>query len=135
MQKKELVDFLIRTCKEKDLSFRSLSVKAGLSAGTVHSILYREYEPSLYSLNQLADYLGVKRQYLWKLAGLLEDKDLDDKSYNKDPRINYYCEKLTSLPDPARELVIRIMGDIINYHGNLQESNSPSHLWPIESQE
>ena len=135
MQKKRLVDFLIRTRKEKGLSFRSLSVKAGLSAGTVHSIVYREYEPSLYSLNRLADYLGVKRQYLWKLAGLLEDKDLDDKSNNADPRMSYYFEKLASLPKPARELISHIIGDIINYHSNLEESNSPSHLWPIEDQE
>ena len=134
MQKKGLIGFLTRTCKKNGLSFRGLSVKAGLSAGTVHSIIYREYEPSLYSLNRLADYLGVKRQYLWKLAGLLEDNDLDDKSNNTDPRINYYCEKLTSLPEPARELIIRIIGDIINYHGDLQEPNSPSHSLPIESQ-
>jgi len=139
VQKKELVGFLIQTCKEKGLSFRSLSVKAGLSAGTVHSIIYREYEPSLYSLNRLADYLGVKRQYLWKLAGLLRDEDLDDNLNNTDPRMSYYFEKFASLPKPARELVTHLIGDIINYHNNhhsnLKEPNNPSHLWPLEEQE
>jgi len=139
VQKKELVDYLIRTCKEKGLSFRRLSVKAGLSAGTVHSIVHREYEPSLYSLNRLADYMGVKRQYLWKLAGLLKEEDLDDTSNNADPRMSYYFEKFATLPKPARELVTHLIGDIIDYynnhHSNSKEPNSPSHLLPLEDQE
>jgi hypothetical protein len=41
---------------------------AGLSPATVHGIINRKYQPSLYSLNRLADYLGVRREYLWQLA-------------------------------------------------------------------
>ena len=120
MQKILLADYLSRICKEKGISIRSLSVNSGLSPGTVHSIIYRQYEPSLYSLNQLADYLGVKRQFLWKLAGLIEDKDMDDTDKQGDPRMNYYCDKISTLPEPARELIIRVIGDMVNYHSNSQ---------------
>jgi len=111
---------------------RSLSINAGLSAGTVHSIIYREYEPSLYSLNQLADYLGVKRQFLWKLAGLIEEKDLEDEDKKSDPRMDYYCEKLTTLPEPTRELIINIVGDIVNYHINANAANNSARLLPVK---
>jgi transcriptional regulator with XRE-family HTH domain len=125
MPKQQLADFLSRICKEKNLSLRSLSVNAGLSAGTVHSIIYREYEPSIYSLNQLADYLGVKRQYLWKLAGLIEDKDFGDAAKYSDPRISYYSDKISALPEPTRELIINIIGDIINYHVAKEATDNP----------
>lgn len=62
-------------CQEKRLSLRSLSINSGLSPGTVHNIINRDYQPKLNSLNRLADYLGVRREYLWQLAGLLEDMD------------------------------------------------------------
>ncbi len=116
MKKKEFADFLTEICKDKCLSLRSLSKNAGLSPGTVHSIINRGHEPSLYSLNQLADYLGVRRQYLWKMAGLLVDEDSDDKSNHPDPRLGYYLDKLNSLPESARELLIHIIDDIVNYH-------------------
>jgi len=41
---------------------------AGLSPATVHGIINRKYQLTLYSLNRLADYLGVRREYLWQLA-------------------------------------------------------------------
>jgi len=92
------------------------------SPGTVHSLINREYEPSLYTLNKLADYLVVKRQYLWKLAGLLEDKDYDTEAKFDDPRMVYYYEKINNLPESARELIIRIVA-VINYHTSLQRTN------------
>jgi transcriptional regulator with XRE-family HTH domain len=124
MERKWLVDFLLKTCKEQGSSLRSLSKNAGLSPGTVHAIINRENEPSLRSLNQLADYLGVKRQYLWKLAGLLDDNDLDDKSNYCDPRMSYYCDKINSLPESTREVIINVMAVMIKYHIDLQESNT-----------
>jgi len=33
----------------------------------------------------VADYLGVKRQYLWQLAGLLEDMNYDEGKEFNDP--------------------------------------------------
>jgi transcriptional regulator with XRE-family HTH domain len=121
MKKKELADFLSKLCKDKGLSLRSLSKNAGLSPSTVHSIINRGHEPSLYSLNQLADYLGVKRPYLWRLAGLLGDEDLADRDNNQDPRMSYYLDKLSLLPDSAKELLIHIIDDIVSYHAELQK--------------
>jgi len=123
MKKQELADFLSKICKDKGLSLRSLSVNAGLSPGTVHSILNREHEPSLHSLNRLADYLGVKRQYLWKLAGLLDDNDLDENISCPDPRMSYFCDKLNLLSTPTKDLIIHIIEDVVNYHVNENTSN------------
>ncbi|MBA7468785.1 hypothetical protein ES707_04038 [subsurface metagenome] len=115
MPKKELAEFLLGVRKEKALSLRRLSINAGLSPGAVHSIINREYEPTLYSLNRLADYLGVKRQYMWYLAGLLEDMDYAVATKVSDPRLKFHFAKADKLPDPARNLIISIVSAIITY--------------------
>lgn len=115
MPKKELAEFLLQTCTEKGLSLRSLSINAGLSPGTVHSIIKREYEPTLFSLNRLADYLRVKRQYLWYLAGLLKDMDYDAETKFGDSRLRFHFAKADNLPDPARNLIISIVAAIITH--------------------
>jgi lambda repressor-like predicted transcriptional regulator len=125
LTKEKLTNYLVKICKEQGLSFRSLSLKAGLSPGTVHSIVFREYEPSIYSLNQLADYLGVERQHLWKLAGLIKD-DMNGNSRNQDPRLNYYYDKFVTLPEHAQEMIIRIISDIIDYHVNTHTTKKSS---------
>ncbi len=96
MANKELGDFLVQQCKESDLSVRSLSVNSGLSPGTVHSIINRGYQPTLFSLNRLADYLGVKREYLWQLASLLEDMDYGDETTFDDPRLRFHLARVIS---------------------------------------
>ena len=113
MANKELVDFLIQQCKERGLSLRSLSINSGLSPGTVHSIMKREYQPTLFSLNRLADYLGVKRQYLWQLAGLLQDMDYDPETRFGDPQLRFHFAQADKLPEPARSLIISIVAAII----------------------
>ena len=113
MPNKELTDFLLQQCKERGLSLRSLSINSGLSAGTVHSIIKRQYQPTLYSLNRLADYLGVKREYLWQLAGLLEDMDYGGKTTLGDPRLRFHFARVDKLPEAARNLVISIIGAVI----------------------
>lgn len=124
LHKKRLADYIFKTCKEKKLSLRSLSVKANLSPGTVHSIIHRDYEPSLYSLNQLADFLGVKRQYMWYMAGLLEEEDMEKELLGSDPRMHYYCEKVARLPEKTRELVLGIVADLVNYHSTPSQGRS-----------
>jgi len=113
MANKELVDFLLEQCKERGLSLRSLSINSGLSAGTVHSIIKRKYQPILSSLNRLADYLGVKRQYLWQLAGLLEDMDYDDKTTFDDPQLRFHFAQADKLPRAARNLIISLIEAVI----------------------
>lgn len=109
MANKELGDFLLEQCKERGLSLRSLSINSGLSAGTVHSIIKRNYQPTLFSLNRLADYLGVKRQYLWQLAGLLEDMDYDAKTTFGDPQLRFHFAQVDKLPRAARNLIISLI--------------------------
>ena len=94
--------FLQETCKSRGLSLRRLSFNSGLSPGTVYSIINRKYQPTLYSLNQLADYLGVKREYLWNLAGLLEDADI----VPGDTRLRSQLTRADGLPDNIRDHVI-----------------------------
>ncbi len=115
MSNKELGDFLLQQCKERGLSLRSLSIKSGLSPGTVHNIIKRKYQPTLFSLNQLADYLGVKREYLWQLAGLLEDMDYDTKATFGDPQLRSHFARIDKLPEPARNLTISIIKAVIIY--------------------
>ena len=67
---KELGEFLVEHCNRRGISLRSLSIKSGLSAGTVHNI--------------------IKRQYLWQLAGLLEDMDYDEDKTFSDPQLRFH---------------------------------------------
>ena len=115
MSKKELTEFLLQTCKEKGLSLRGISINAGLSPATVHNVIKREYEPTLFTLNRLADYLGVKRPYLWQLAGLLEDMDYDAKTTFGDPQLRFHFAQVDKLPEAARSLIISIIQSIITY--------------------
>ena len=117
MAKKELPGFLLEICKERGLSLRSLSRNAGLSPATVRNIIKREYEPTLFSLNRLADYLGVKRQYLWQLAGLIEDMEYDSETTFGDPRLRFHFAQADRLPEPARNLIISIVAAVVAYLG------------------
>lgn len=117
MASKELGDFLLQMCKQRGLSLRSLSINSGLSPGTVHNIIKRAYQPTLFSLNRLADYLAVKRQYLWQLAGLLEDMDYDARATFGDPQLRFYFAQADKLPQPARNLIISMIKEIRStYH-------------------
>jgi len=110
---KELGDFLLKHCQRRGISLRSLSIKSGLSPGTVHNIIKRQYQPTLFSLNRLADYLGVKRQYLWQLAGLLEDMDYDEQTTLSDPQLRFHLAQVDKLPEAARRLIINIIESVI----------------------
>jgi len=110
---KELVDFLVEHCNRRGISLRRLSIKSGLSPATVHNIIKRQYQPTLFSLNRLADYLGVKRQYLWQLAGLLEDMDYDEGRALTDPQLRFHLAQVDKLPEPARNLIISIIKSLI----------------------
>ena len=116
MNNKELSDFLRQQCKERKLSLRRLSMEAGLSPATVHNIIKRKYQPTLYSLNRLADFLGVKREYLWQLAGLLEDMDYDAENTFADPQLRFYLAQVDKLPRASRKLVISLIGAVIVFN-------------------
>jgi len=113
-KKEEIGEFIIQQCQEKGLSLRRLSVSSGLSPGTVHNIIKREYQTTLFSLNRLADYLNVKREYLWQLAGLLEDMEYDSETNFSDPRLRFHFAQADRLPGAARNLVISVIVAIIN---------------------
>jgi len=90
-------------------------MSAGLSPSTVHGIINRKYQPTIFSLNRLADYLGVKRQYLWQLAGLLEDMDYDTKTTFGDPQLKFHFAQADKLPETGRNLITSIVATIIAY--------------------
>jgi lambda repressor-like predicted transcriptional regulator len=119
---KELNDFLIQQCKDKGLSLRSLSINCGLSPGTVHNIIKRPYRPSLPSLNQLADYLGVKREYLWQLAGLLQDMDYAETTFG-DPRLRFQFARVDKLPEAARNLIISMVEVFLTFLKTMAKGN------------
>jgi transcriptional regulator with XRE-family HTH domain len=110
---KELENFLREQCAAKKLTLRGLSVGAGLSPGTVHGILKRNYQPTLFTLNQLADYLGVQRPYIWQLAGLLEDMDYDAATSIEDPQLKFHFTRVAKLPASARSFVIGVIEALI----------------------
>jgi len=117
MSTKELSDLLRDQCKKRDLSLRRLSINSGLSAGTVHNIIQRKYQPTLFSLNRLADYLDIKREYLWQLAGLLGDMDYDPESDFTDARLKYHFAQVDKLPSAARTLIISLIESVIIFLG------------------
>ncbi|HUV57002.1 MAG TPA: helix-turn-helix transcriptional regulator [Dehalococcoidales bacterium] len=111
---KQLVDFLKQQCKQKHLSLRGLSIAAGLSPATVHNVINRQYQPTIFTLNRLADFLGVKREYLWQLAGLLEDMDYGEESQISDPRLKFEFSRADKLPEQARNLIVAVLKTIID---------------------
>ncbi len=115
MADEKLSDFLVEQCRRKGISLRSLSIKSGLSPGTVHNIIKRQYQPTLFSLNQLADYLGVKREYLWQLAGLLEDMDYDVETTFGDSRLRFCFAQADRLPEAGKKLIISIIEAVISF--------------------
>lgn len=60
---KELGYFLQEESRRRGISMRRLSINSGISPSAVHGI-FRTGRANLTSLNKLADYLGVNRQYL-----------------------------------------------------------------------
>jgi lambda repressor-like predicted transcriptional regulator len=110
---KELSEFLTQQCEERGLSFRSLSVNAGLSPGTVHNIVRRKYRPNISSLNALADYLGVKREYLWQMAGLLEDMDYSTETTFSDPQVRFHFAQVDKLPKEKRNVILSVIEALI----------------------
>lgn len=115
MASRQLEDFVRQQCKEKGLSLRGLSIAAGLSPGTLHNLISREYQPSIFSLNRLADYLGVRREYMWQLAGLLGDMDYGPEVPLTDPRLKFYFAKVDKLPENARNLVVTMLKAVADY--------------------
>lgn len=115
MAPEKLGDFLQQQCKERGLSLRGLSMNAGLSPGTAHNYITRKYQPTLSPLNRLADYLGVKRQYLWQLAGLLDDMEYSDNTTWSDPRLRFYFAQADKLPEAERTVVVDTLKTIVGY--------------------
>jgi len=111
---KQLVDFLRQQCKQKRLSLRGLSIAAGLSPATVHNVINRQYQPTIFTLNRLADFLGVKREYMWQLAGLLEDMDYGEETEISDPRLKFEFARADKLPESSRKLIIAVVKAIID---------------------
>lgn len=107
---RELGDFLQQESRSRGISMRRLSMNSGLSPSAVHGI-FSTGRASIDSLNKLADYLGVKRQHLWQMAGLLESTDTG----LTDARLMSQFERVDRLPDPARALVIRLIENAVNF--------------------
>jgi hypothetical protein len=97
-------------------------MNSGLSPATVHGIISRQYQPTLFSLNRLADYLGVRREYLWYLAGLLDDMDYDAETSFGDPRLRFQFAQVGKLPKAMRNLIIRIIQAIIEDNQDKSEA-------------
>jgi lambda repressor-like predicted transcriptional regulator len=123
---RQLEDFVRQQCKERKLSLRGLSIAAGLSPGTLHNLISRQYQPSIFSLNRLADYLGVRREYLWQLAGLLDDMDYGPEVPITDPRLKFYFAKVDRLPENARNLIINILKSVADYFQPPDNEKTPS---------
>jgi lambda repressor-like predicted transcriptional regulator len=111
----ELDEFLLQQCKDKGLSLRSLSIQAGLSPSTLHNIIKRKYQPTVFSLNRLADHLKVKRQYLWQLAGFIDDMRYNDDTEFGDPRLKFLFARVDKLSETAKTLTIEILESVIKY--------------------
>ena len=113
--KNELTAFLIEYCRQKRLSLRALSINAGLSPGTVHNIIHRKYRPSVYSLNRLADYLGVEREYMWQIAGFINNTGDSPSDDCVDRRLESYSIRFNNLTQSGRDTVINVIGSLIDF--------------------
>jgi lambda repressor-like predicted transcriptional regulator len=112
--KAELVDFLLEQCRERGLSVRKLSLNAGLSPATIHNIIHRKYEPKVNTLNRIADYLGVDREFLWKLAGLTGGETSSLEATIDDPRVRLRLEQISRLPKDVRDRLFSVIDVLIS---------------------
>ena len=111
----KLGDYLRKECQKRGLSQRALSINSGLSPGTVHNIIQVKYQPTLVSINCIADYLKVDRAYLWKLAGLIDDsEDLTDPG-SCDPALKSHIERISRLPEDAREQMFNVCDTMFRF--------------------
>jgi transcriptional regulator with XRE-family HTH domain len=117
---RRLGEFLVEACKARKLSLRRLSLNSGLSPGTVYSIINRKYQPNVYSLNQLADCLGVERPYLWQLAGLIEDTGI----LPGDIRLKSQIARAQELPEDARNLLYNVIEQILKHYKKTDHSST-----------
>ena len=111
MPPEELKNYLQQQAKSRGLSLRSLSIKAGLSASTVSNIVNRQYQPTIFSLNRLADFLRVDRLYLWQLAGLIEDSEAQPEY---EAQMKYECSRLKNLTRPRRDVALDVLRTVID---------------------
>lgn len=108
-----LSEFLQQPCQKRGLPLHRLSINAGLSPGTVHRIINRKYQPTIFSPNRLADYPGVKREYPWQLAGLIEETDHDEEATLADPQLRLSFARLDKLPNRVKRLAVSIIEAVI----------------------
>ena len=113
--KQELSDFLRGECHRRGLSLRGLSINAGLSPATVSNVLTREYQPTLDTLSKLADYLDVRREYLWQLAGLVEDAGCTCGTGTSDTRLESLHARVDKMPGATRKLMADFMGQVLDF--------------------
>jgi transcriptional regulator with XRE-family HTH domain len=88
-------------------------MNAGLSPGTIHNIVTNKNRPSVFSLNAIADYLGLKREYLWQLAGLFEDMDYSTEITFSDPQVKFYFVQVDKLPRKKRTMILSVIEVLI----------------------
>jgi len=74
-------------------------------------------------MNRVADYLGVRREYLWQIAGLLEDMEYRDEMQFTDPRLRFHLAQADKLSEPARNLIVDILKTTISY---FQQVDTPT---------
>ena len=130
---RELSEFLAAQCAQRKLSFRGLSMKAGLSPGTVHNIVAGKFKPNVKSLNSLADFLGLKREYVWQKAGLLEDMDYTDESTFSDPKVKYQYALVDKLPVKKRKIVLDVLEALVKSLDEEMVDKGPSVSRAVKS--
>ena len=70
MANTELADWLIAECKKQNLAWSDASRRAGVAPNTISEIINGS-KPGIKRLNALADFFGVSREYMLRLAGHL----------------------------------------------------------------
>ena len=68
-----LAEFLISECRDRDMSWRQASLKAGLDHSAISRFI-RGTQPSPLSCAKLADYFGYSLDHMLVLAGHRDDE-------------------------------------------------------------
>jgi hypothetical protein len=75
---------------------------------------------------QVCILLGVRREYLWQLSGLLDDMDYGPEVPQTDPRLKFYFAKVDRLPENVRNLIINILKSVADYFQPPDNEKTPS---------
>jgi transcriptional regulator with XRE-family HTH domain len=128
MVEETLAEYIRRLCKERGLSWRQASIRAGLDPTYISALLRgRHPEPKAETLKALATALGGDYTYMLALRNLAPDQEKRKKTLLEQQII----DRIKHLPPSDQERIIAMIDGLAAYRRKQQTkaaNESPSQI-------